>query len=383
MSDQDPNEQNEQKESEDLSLEQDETNSKKVELDDVDELDRLEEENKEMNSTMMAIDVGGLDFDSATSTRINIDGEEVAPSDDQIIQEQLEQKKSFLSKLIGKLKLTKKPSASAPAKKPLQIIRKLEGVWWPELNQSVVGKVTFILSRLVLLGTSFLLHQVLVEQVQLVLEAQSPWHLYLVGFFALEVILCLLALVLRWAPTWIVTLPLLTLVAWATAIDYLVPNASLDLFSIYEQSLHSSLNAIYLVALSTLMIFFLLGVLKKVFSRILFFFLFLIVLFPFVLNVVDSVEFQQSFFVTGFLQGVLPIELQPLPVVTQTLLPLLILITLIFVFTESKKGASHFRVSRSLILPLFAITSSLMVMLNLLVKLLVLLLLLGISLLVN
>lgn len=367
MADQDDNKPDEQKQDDAIESQDDETNSKKIELDDIDDLDRLEEQNKDMNSTMMAIDAGDLDFDNATSTRINVDGEEAAPTDEQIIQEKLDQKKSFLSKLITKLTNLKKSKPSTPSKKisASKVLRKIEGVWWPPIQLNTLQKIVFVISRVLIVLGSVFAYQILFEQLDLALKLEDQLKYYLMGGLGLSILFSLLALFLRWAPTWILTLPVSILVFWAGAVDYFIPNASKEVYQFSGLVLSESWNLIFLFGLSVVGLIFLAGVLQKVFSRIILAFVLFLPLIPFAFNQLESIPLVQSFFGVGFFQEILPAEFQPVSLAAHAFIPLVFLLIVFFSFLEKKKGASSFRFARSLLIPTLLLNGALFVLLSL------------------
>jgi len=252
---------------------------------------------EDYNATMMAIDVSKLNLD-ATKTQIKVD----VPSDEEILQEKIEQKKMPLARFWGQLKRIFTPAgdiSNFEVRVLPKWLRKFQGIWLCDPNASVHSFALFYVSRLVLIGLSLYLHGLLFASFSAVMAAEHPAAAIFVVVVGSELTLLVLAILFRAAPSWLVALPLS---AFALLMAYgavFYHTADKLYFIVNGQAASEWLNGFFLIALifSGLTSVFLVA--QKGPARIVNFVLGVVALVPIVANVTSGTLFELSFFASS------------------------------------------------------------------------------------
>jgi len=252
----------------------------------------VENQEEEMNSTMMAIDVNDLDLDAATKTEIKLE----QPSDDDIIQEQLEQKKSAISRFFTHLFQKKKGVEKEQGEELSGLSEKYLNIWVCDPSASSLGKSIFYAFRIGILFAAVWLHYNIINQVFANYNSDHPTKNFYLIVMLVELLLVVVTLILKYSPGWLVALPLsLMSIIFAHGAFYF-HTADPLLITFNGQQISTFLNSFYLVALgySALVSVFLVA--QNLISRILFILIFTLCLVPVILNYYLGVELEYSFF---------------------------------------------------------------------------------------
>lgn len=306
---------------------------KKKEQHDLPPMEADRESEEELNATMMAIDLKELDLEADTKTEIKVS----QLSDTEIIEKQLEEKRSPIVKFLHKLARLKKEKKEKAQRRELPVIfKKYLNLWFCEPGLAAREQIRFYVMRAVILALSVWLHSQIIHQVFAVVHADHPARAPLMTGVGVELVLALLILVLRFSPGWIVTLPLgfLSLAFAYTA--HAFHTADPLLFRLGDLRLSGFLNLFYLVV-------YLYGAFVSIFlvaqrwiSRVFFAVLFFMAVAPIVLNFYLGVPLEFGFFGVGFLTALPAVFLQPLYLLFNGLTPLLVLVFLILSFGASR-----------------------------------------------
>ncbi|MCP5464865.1 MAG: hypothetical protein H7A33_07570 [Deltaproteobacteria bacterium] len=215
----------------------------------------------EMNATMMAIDLTRADLDAATKVNIKVD----EPTDEEIIQEQLEQKKFFLfrwyrqarkkaERVFSQLNFGKRPAWFS----------KFEGSWLPSPGLSKVEMLMFFLLRVLVIALSAYLHKVLYAQASLMLggDFAGSQSVYL-GLLGAESILLLLAIVLRWSPFFLMALPVAMVFLFFSWLSFFYHPADGAIYALNGEPINTYLNQIIFAFVAGFGVLVVLGVVNQ------------------------------------------------------------------------------------------------------------------------
>lgn len=310
---------------------------------------------EEMNATMMAIDLSQLNLDAETKTGIKL----ARPTDEEIIQEKLEQKKPpvlrFLSRLFRKRGFS--AAAEKAPKQPAPFLKRYRHVWLADLTASVKEQVVFYVWRLFLLVFSVYLHKILLVQLEQGMLTHHPARNFYLVCFCADILFVLLALFFSLSPGWIVSCPLSALAVIFTHAALFYHTADSLLFQFNDLAISSSLNIYYVAALGYGLLTAILVAGTGVLWRVFFAFLFSLSLLPVAINLYQHVDLEYSFFGAGFLSGITTHFYQPVFISFHVLMPVLFFALLVFSFfpmrTVSGKAARGF--ARGLALLVFCL----------------------------
>lgn len=296
----------------------------------------------ELNSTMMAIDVSKINLD-ATKTDIRI-GLPKSPTDEDIIREQLEEKKSPFLRLVSQLWKSGKARGSQTAKLP-KVLEPLQYIWVCEPQRAFGFQLLFYILRLAILVLAVLLQFQLGQVVLGGFESAHPERFFFVSLFAAELILSLFALLKRQSPGWLVTYPLAALVLIMAYGAVFYHTADRNYLSLFNAPMSDHFTEFYLFLLLYAGICAALAVFRGTAVRLMVLFLTGLGLLGVGLNLILKVRFEEAFFGPGFLSQVPLWYLKPLWLVLEVMLPLLFLIFLVGSFA---RGSSvEIRAARS------------------------------------
>jgi len=303
----------------------------------------------EMNSTMMAIDVSDLDLNSDTNTEIKIQ----APSDEEIIQEQLEQKKSKIARLFSKF-FKSKEKASAQKRGVPNFLKSYVGIWISDTDVGIAKQVGFYITRLVILALSFYLHSLLIEQTAHIYDSEHPIkNIYGIGLI-IDIVLVFLVLLFKFSPGWLVALPL-SLIAFIFSYGAaFFHTADPQLSSISGVTLSDLFNSYYMTVVCFAALITLFSILRSLLAKLLMLAVFVISAFPFVLNYFLKTNLELTFLGFDFLTIIPWFYAQPVYIVFHFIFPLLVIISLVLMFNGYSSAAKGF--AKGLFVLMFFVT---------------------------
>lgn len=318
---------------------EEETQSKKAELEDDGEGTVKKDADEDLdapsaddlNSTMMAIDVSQLDLDGKTQTQIKID----IPSDDEIIQEQLEKKKSPVARFFTKIFKSSQGKVSSGKEWPA-FLQRYVNVWLCERDEPFAKQAYFYGTRLVTLLAALFFQHILIEQALRVFETDHPSKDFYLIALGMDGILALLVLLFKGSPGWLASFPL-ALMAWLFAYGiYFFHGADQMIFYYQEQSISDFLNPYIAMLLAYSAIISVLLVCRSLMSKIFVVLLLGLAFLPIVLNFYQDVSLELSLFGPGFLSDLPAYYMQPAFILLHGLIPLLFFVFLFLSFGTSK-----------------------------------------------
>lgn len=287
---------------------------------------------EEMNATHMAIDIASLNLD-VTSANIKI---AKSPTDAEVVRQKIEEKKGFFAKLAGSVFGRTSPAAKNRAVATLpQALQKWQNTWICDPTWSGFAKIFFYLQRLVLVVFSFYLHAKLLHLALTARDSEHPALIAMMIALGVSIAGSLVSLVMRLQPVWLVTFPLgamAVLVAYGALFFHTRDQTYLSLFG---RSTADLLNLFYLAVLVPVAFSGVVSVARSLVARVLFFVVYLLVVAPFVLNLIQGIQLEAAFFGYDFLPE-LPDIAQPLFIVLHGLIPVVALLHLLFSFGRAK-----------------------------------------------
>jgi hypothetical protein len=314
-------------------------------MDDLDSADSAED----MNATMMGIDIGNIDLDGNTKTEIRID----VPSDDEIIQEQLEQKKSpierFVSALASKFKSGKRRELP-------RFLRRYYHIWICPPGTSVREQLAFYFIRMLIVAYSVWFFDLLIGQTKMSVDAGHPASMIYMVVVGSCAVLCLLALLFKASPSWLATLPLTALMVIIACAALLYHTADPDYFFYKNAPLSEWLNWFYITTVIYIALTTVFSIAESIVAKIFFGIICLICIAPLFLNIYSNVDLELAFFGYGFLRKIPYFFVQPQYVVFHLLLPILFFVFVILSFSRHKIPSGFAR-SLSLLLLVVVATS--------------------------
>lgn len=313
-------------------------------------MEEMDNGQEDLNSTMMAIDIANLDLDGATKTEIKLD----APSDEEIIQEQLERKKTpverFLSNNILKIKKLNFSSLHAP-------FSKLGEIWICDRSETVSYQFQFYSIRVLLFLFSIFLHYLLFSQTIRIFSTGHPASYIALIVLIIDLAFVILSVWLKYSPGWIVAFPLSVCSIMIAYAALLFHTADPMLFYYNGQPLSELLNSYYIVFFVYSALISCLIVARGMVARISLGLLHLIAIIPFLINLSEKISLEMSFFGTEFLSFISRDYFQPVFIVLQIIIPIIFFLFLFLSFgtgTDAKqKIAKGF--SRSLTFMIFVL----------------------------
>lgn len=309
----------------------------------------------ELNTTMMAIDVSKLGTD-VTKTDIKVQAPK-SPTDDDIIREQLEEKKSPLVRLFGQVFGRKKKAARV-----VNLPRVLEPYlhfWVCDPNETLAFQLFFYALRLAIIVLAITGQSILGQEVVESFRKLHPERLLFAVIFAVELFLTLYFLLRKKSPGWLVTWPLtaLALIMVYGAIFY--HTADRDYFTLVDGTIADHLNEFYMLVFLYVGIMALFGVIRQFLLRSLLALLLVAAIAAMALNLFLNVRLEQSFFGPGLLAKIPLDYLQPVWLSLQIVTPLLLLFLAVYALKPGGKSSLDNAVrsmARSLAVLLFFVT---------------------------
>lgn len=316
---------------------------------------------EDFNSTMMAIDVSKLSLDK-TNTQINIPS---PSSDEEILEEQLEQKKSFFRQFLDRF-MRPRQSRSKVAARPLpKVMERFVNVWVCRPGAGIVNQVLFYLSRLLFVALSVYGNLILIDAVWTSYQSHHPAQIFMVVVVGTEILLLMMALILRFSAFWVVALPSATLALMMAYGAHFFHTADRLYFSFQDEPISAILSIYYAVVSLLVLIcgvlFAVRGKILKLLVLILGGLFFLSCAYSYFLNI----PFEMSFFGVGLFAKISSFYIQPIYLALHVFVPILFFIFLLTSFgggrEDDKIMARGF--SRSLcflLLAVFVLNVSLM-----------------------
>ncbi|MFH1356910.1 MAG: Ig-like domain-containing protein [bacterium] len=306
----------------------------------------------DLNSTMMAIDVGKLDLsDIDTKTEVKIE----MPTDDEIIQEKLEKKKTPLARFFSKL-ITPRFDKSSSQKELPSFLTRFVDVWVCQPSTTAAHKVLFYLLRIIIVGLAVYLHFFLFELFQAA-DAHKGTRIAYTVLLSMDAIIILLTLLFRLSPGWLVAAPTAILSLFFGYLAIFFDTADIQIFSVYGSPLISILHEFYIGVLGYLFFMGVFVVARNLLSRVFLGLLSLLSIAPMVFCHLQGVNLEMSLFGSGVLSKIPTYYLQPTYLSLQVFIPLMAFILLFMGFTYGHAPSVKIRrgFARSLTFLLFAL----------------------------
>lgn len=287
---------------------------------------------EDMNSTMMSIDASVL---QAEETRQNI-SVQTEPLDDEIIQEQLEEKKSFVVRLFKKFKkklhdkkeMNEQESVVAKSTPPF-FKKAFAGVWVAPEGSSKAAMAGFYLMRLVILVAGLFLQWALIKTTVVGFQETHPLNFVILTIVVVEILLVALALWRKVSANWFVALPLVAITSVFTLIVFLFHTRDPFLTSVFDESLRELVNPFLLFVAGYLLLVFLTSLSRLKVAKILWSMLMLLVIGVVAANASQNVSFENTLFGQGAFENIFFFDLTPSYLILQGILPLVFLYILV------------------------------------------------------
>jgi hypothetical protein len=311
-----------------------------------------EESQDDLNSTMMAIDVGSLDLsDIDTKTEVKIE----MPTDDEIIQEKLEKKKSPVARFFSKIFQPRFDKSSSQKELP-SFLSRLIDVWVCQPNTTAMHKVLFYVLRLLLIGLAVYLHMFLFEFFEAADAHQGTRIAYTV-LLSVDGVIVLLALLFRLSPGWLVAAPVAVLSLFFGYLAIFFDTADIQIFSVYGRPLISVLHEFYIGVLGYVFFMGVFIIARNLLSRVFLGLLALLSVAPMIFCHLQAFNLEMSLFGSGLLAKIPTFYLQPTYLSLQVFIPLMAFILLFMGFTYGHASSVKIRrgFARSLTFLLFAL----------------------------
>ncbi len=280
----------------------------------------------EMNATMMSIDLKSLNLDAATSTNIKIE----QPTDQEILEEQLKQKQSPLTRLLNTLKELVKGVPKGGGVALPKVLKPFVGVWLADSHLSLLGKIWFYTARLILIILAAYLNEIVIEQVFVVIPKNHPAATFYTAAFVVEILLAVLCFAFHRAPAWVATLPLMLLAGIVGYTAFYFHTADPLMFLVNGEPIAKVLNQFY-IFIFVYAGFVTLGfLLKGKISRVLWGVFYALCAAPFVYNFTRGFDLELCFFGVPGLEMIKPFYLQPIYIVMHGVTAVLFLAGLVW-----------------------------------------------------
>lgn len=311
---------------------------------------------EDMNSTMMSIDVNALRHDDVDDTKQNIKVH--TPTDDEIIQEQLESKKSpvarFFSQIGQSLKSAKRGGGEEAVSKLPKGLQGLVGVWISPPGISPFGQIVFYLTRLVILIVGLSAQFFLVKALVHSFQVHHPAKLVFLALIVVNLLLWVLVILKKYSPGWLLTLPYTALAAIFALGAFSYHTSDPLYFSLQDKTIADILNAYFTIGFLYVALVTLGNMAKSLPSRILWGVFCLLGFVPLGINAMLGVTFEQSFWGEGFLAKIPSTLFQPTFLFLHGLIPLGMILFLAKGFLGGKSDSAKVSKGFSLSLaPLF------------------------------
>ncbi|EKD52361.1 MAG: hypothetical protein ACD_62C00045G0006 [uncultured bacterium] len=272
-----------------------------------------------LNATMMSIDVSNLNLSGAdTKTEIKIE----MPSDNEIIQEQLEQKKSPLTRFLHKL-FTRHHEPLSRAHKALpDFLTSYENVWFCDPRTPILQQLFFYMLRLLILGAGCFLHTYLFARILPELDAANPAQKILVVLLGVDVLLVVLVLITKSSPSWLVSLPLSVLAVLFAYFATFLHTADPYLFAVNTSTISALLNLFYTVVMGYVFLISIFEAGERLLGKLFLGVLSVLCLSPMIICFITGLNLEMSFFGYGRMAD-WPHYTQPVFIVFHVLMPIL------------------------------------------------------------
>ncbi|MBF0104529.1 MAG: hypothetical protein HQM16_04285 [Deltaproteobacteria bacterium] len=279
------------------------------------------------NATMMAIDVTNPELDHLAETKVGIQ---------LFADEEEDEKKQKPRGSLFSIKLFKKNKSQQTGDGGSFLLRPFMGLWICGYKTDIKTQIVFYGLRLALVAVSVYLHMALFEIFGAIKAAGHPSMSFYQAGIAVDLVLILLGLLLRFSPGWVVSVPLSTIAVIFAYGIYFYHTADLHYFAFNGQSISRLLNYFYVFVLSYAALVSVFLVAKKTITRIFFVFYYLVCLSAVCLNFWLKVDLELAFFGVGPLSDLPHFYYQPVFVLFHICFPLLMLLLLVFSLGQSQ-----------------------------------------------
>lgn len=308
---------------------------------------------EDFNSTVMAIDISKLNLDR-TNTQINAP---LLSSDEEILEEKLEQKKSFFRQFWDRI-VRPRVSRSRATTRPLpKMLERFVTVWVCRPGAGVLNQLLFYVSRLLFVILSVYGNLLLIQALGAAYQAQHPARYFFVGVVTTELLLLLAVLLLRFSAFWVVALPGAALSLIMACGAYFFHTADRLYFLVQEEPASALLSAYYTTTSLLVLVCGVLFAVRGKILKLLVLILGLLFFLPCAYGYFLKIPFETTFFGAGFFAKIPYFYAQPIYLALHVGVPALFFI---FLFTSFGGGRDDAKVmargfSRSLCFLLLAV----------------------------